>query len=518
MNSVRFMAEGAASIAKGFHEQAESGVISEDQAKDSARAAIGAIRYNGNEYLWVWTSNLISVVHANKGLVGKSGADIRDSDGVYVIRETVKGSQAIPPQFVRYGWPKSDGASPSEKIGYSIYFQPWDWVIGTGVYTDDLHSAFAQRMTVFGLAFAGVAAAALFFGGMLARSIRRPLDGIKTSMLQLADGNLDIEIAGTSRQDEIGDLGRAAQVLRDRSRDAARLAAEKETERTARDARGRTIDELTKAFDGQVSGVLALVGTVVSELETTATALSANSQQTNRQATTVATATEEASASVQTVATAAEELSSSIKEIARQVEQSSRIAQTASDEASRTNETVKGLATSSARIGDVVKLINDIASQTNLLALNATIEAARAGDAGKGFAVVAGEVKNLANQTAKATEEIGAQIGAVQASTEEAVAAIGAIVSRINEINQIAAAIAAAVEQQSAATGEIARNVQQAATGTQEVSANIGGVTQAAGETGAAASQLLSSTRSLARETSGLKDTVGTFLQGVRTA
>jgi len=520
MNSVRFIAESAGSIARGYYERAQRGEMSEDEAKERARFAIGAIRYNGSEYLWVWTSTLINEVHANKNLVGKSGADIRDSNGAYVIREVVKGAQATPPQFVRYGWPRTSAPqSPADdKIGYSVYFQPWDWVIGTGVLTDDLHSAFANRMMIFGLLVAAIAAIALFFGRRLARSISQPLESIKHTMLQLAEGDLDVEIVGANRPDEIGELGRAAVVWRDHSRQAAKLMAERTAEHVARETRARKIEELTNGFDSLVSGMLDGIAGDLAELETTAQAMTTNSIRASQQATTVASATEEATGSVQTVASAAEELASSIQEIARQVARSSQVSQAASNQADRTNQTVQSLVANSGRIGDVVRLINDIASQTNLLALNATIEAARAGEAGKGFAVVANEVKSLANQTSKATEEIGVQIGAVQTATEDAVSAIGDIVQRINEINHIAASIASAVEEQSAATGEIARNIHVAATGTQQVSAIIGEVKIAAADTGSAAQQVLSSSHSVAQEASHLKRSVEAFLGNVRKA
>jgi len=348
------------------------------------------------------------------------------------------------------------------------------------------------------------------------RHISVPIQDMTGAMRRLAAHDLLVDIPGVGRADEIGAMAEAVQVFKDNAIRADALTAEQEKERSAREVRSKTLEDMARRFDGSVSGVLDTVGGALSDLEKTARAMADISRKTSEQATTVAAASEEASTSVQTVASAAEELSSSIAEIARQVEQSSRVSQAASDEASHTNEMVLGLAETSTRIGDVVKLINDIASQTNLLALNATIEAARAGDAGKGFAVVANEVKSLANQTARATEEISSHIGAVQGATEQAVTAIGSIVSRIQEINEIASAIASAVEEQSAATAEIARNVQQAASGTQEVSATIGGVTRSATETGAAAEQVLVSSDTLSGGASQLKETVSNFLQGVR--
>jgi Methyl-accepting chemotaxis protein len=363
-----------------------------------------------------------------------------------------------------------------------------------------------------------VAALTVALGLVLRGAIATPITAMTGAMLKLAEGDKAVEIPARGRGDEIGAMAEAVQVFKDNAIRADRLAAEQETERKGREERARKIEGLTRGFDQTVTGVLQIVSGAATELEATAQSMTANADQTNRQATAVAAATEEASASVQTVASAAEELSSSIAEISRQVAHSTHLSRAASEEANRTDATMRGLADSSTRIGEVVSLINDIASQTNLLALNATIEAARAGEAGKGFAVVANEVKSLANQTARATGEIGTQVGAVQAASSEAVSAIAGIVARIEEINQIAAAIAAAVEEQSAATAEIARNVQQAAVGTSEVSSHIGGVTVSASETGSAASQVLSSARSLSQEASQLKSVVDGFLEGVRVA
>ncbi len=262
----------------------------------------------------------------------------------------------------------------------------------------------------------------------------------------------------------------------------------------------------------RVSGVVDAVSDSSSKLTATAQSMSATAEQTARQSSAVAAASEEASTNVQTVASAGEELSASISEIGRQVEQSTKTAARAVEEAKKTNDQVASLAAAASQIGEVVKLISDIAEQTNLLALNATIEAARAGEAGKGFAVVAAEVKSLANQTAKATEEISAKIGEMQAATGGSVEAIKAIATTIGQISEISTAIAAAVEEQSAATQEISRNVQQAAKGTQEVNANITGVTEGAGQTGVAAGQVLEAAEELSKQAATLRMEIDKFL------
>lgn len=269
-----------------------------------------------------------------------------------------------------------------------------------------------------------------------------------------------------------------------------------------------------KKLADTVSEVTESVASAANELQATAQSMSNSANRTSEQSTTVAAAAEEASANVQTVAAAAEQLAASLTEVGRQVSESAAISQTAVGEVERTNVEVEGLSSASQRIGEVVTLIEDIAAQTNLLALNATIEAARAGDAGKGFAVVAAEVKNLAGQTAKATEEIGSQITSIQTATSGAVSAIQGIGSTITQINGIATEIAAAVEEQSAATQEIARNVQQASEGTQDVSQNIVEVQMTANETGESANMLLGAAGELSEGATRLKDEVEKFMQG----
>jgi methyl-accepting chemotaxis protein len=271
-------------------------------------------------------------------------------------------------------------------------------------------------------------------------------------------------------------------------------------------------------FEMSVKGVVDAVASAATELQASSQSMSATAEETSRQSMTVAAASEEATANVQTVASAAEELSASVMEISRQVSKSVQIAGAAVTEAKKTDATVQGLATAAQKIGDVVKLISDIAGQTNLLALNATIEAARAGEAGKGFAVVASEVKNLANQTARATDEITAQIGAIQSATNEAVEAIRTIASTISEMNQISTAISAAVEEQGATTKEIARNVAQAAEGSANVAETISGVSRAASETGSSAGQVLNASGELSVQAERLRREVDNFLGSVRSA
>ncbi|MBW8708375.1 MAG: MCP four helix bundle domain-containing protein [Alphaproteobacteria bacterium] len=355
-------------------------------------------------------------------------------------------------------------------------------------------------------------------GWMIVSGISTPIRAMTGAMSRLAQHDLTTEINGIGRKDEVGQMAAAVQVFKTSMIDADRLKAEQEEAQRVTAARSAVVDRLTRDFDIKVQGVVQTVASQATQMQASAQSMSATAEETTKQASAVAAASEEGAANVQTVASATEELSTSISEISRQVAHSSQIAANAVTESAKANEMVQGLLNASQKIGEIVALINEIADQTNLLALNATIEAARAGEAGKGFAVVAAEVKNLATQTSKATDDIRAQITGVQGATQDAVNAIGSISKTIGEIDQISTAIAAAVEQQGAATQEIARNVEEAAKGTQEVSSNIGGVTDAANSTGAVASQVLASARSLSEQSGELRTLVQTFLTEVKAA
>jgi methyl-accepting chemotaxis protein len=355
-------------------------------------------------------------------------------------------------------------------------------------------------------------------GAWLVTGVSRPISRMAGVMRRLAQHDTAVAIFGRDRSDEIGAMADAMQVFKQNMLEGDALAAMRSAEQAVKEQHTLRLTELLEEFEKRLAGTVATVATAAQALTVTAESMSSSAVETNQQASTVATASEAASSGVQTVAAAAEELSVSIAEISRQVTQSARIAEKAVDDARRTDTIVHALAEGAQKIGQVVSLISDIAGRTNLLALNATIEAARAGEAGKGFAVVASEVKSLASQTARATEDIGAQITQLQGSTQEAVEAIRGITGVIQEMGAIATTIAAAVEQQGAATAEIARTTEHTAGSTRDVSLSIAAVTLAARSTGSAAAQVLTEAGGLANQAEVLRGEVDTFVAAVQAA
>ena len=377
--------------------------------------------------------------------------------------------------------------------------------------------AFATKI-MLALGVLTLVGSVLFVWLYVGRNILRRIRGLQRSMQLLSDGDLETEVYQSRQRDEIAAMANSLQVFRESMVEARALTADQDKDRVAKSERASRMEARIVEFESTVRNALDSLQSAAGSMQTTAQSMSATADQSSALVSAVASAAEETSVNVQTVSSGTEQLSSSISEIGRQVVTSAEIARKAVEEAGATDATMQGLADNAARISVVVDLIQTIASQTNLLALNATIEAARAGEAGRGFAVVASEVKSLANQTAKATDEIRQQIVSMQTVTNSAVGAIRNISNTISKINDVTTAIAAAVEEQGAATREIARNIQHAAGGTSEVSSNIVGVSSASSEAGTAAGEVLSASGALRREADVLRAEIDAFLENIRAA
>jgi methyl-accepting chemotaxis protein len=514
---VRNLSEIARDTVTSVYERGKAGEFDEFAARAMAKEQLRNVRYAKGEYFFIYAQDGTNVLLPPRPeREGTNLMDMKDTNGVPFIRALIDAAKRGG-DVVFYQFPRAGSDVAVDKISYAVGFEPWGWMIGTGIYIDDVDAEFHAIALRFGLIFLVVTAAAVALVVALSRSIGGGIVRLVEVAERLAAHDFAVAVPGLERNDEIGQLAKAVVVLRDGVAEADRLKAEQEAMKNRAEAERRAgLLTVADGFEGSVKRVAEIITSAAGQLERAAQTVSGSVDSAGTQAASVAAAAEQASANVATVATAAEELSASIQEISRQVQQSSTISTDAVREAEHTNDLVRGLADSAHRIGEVVGMITDIASQTNLLALNATIEAARAGDAGKGFAVVANEVKSLATQTGKATEEIAVQIGAVQAATQEAVNAIHAIVGTIQRINEIGGGIAAAVEQQGAATQEIARNVGQAAAGTAEVTSYLNQLTMATAEAGEAASGMMTATHALSTEATTLRSEVDGFLAGIR--
>ncbi len=460
----------------------------------------------------------VTYVHANPKYINVNRWDFKDSTGKLLIQDIVRAARAGG-GFVEYKVPRAGGGIELPKMSYVGAYGSGDKMLAiqAGVYVDDIDAVVYQRAlwaSMGGLAGLIVAALVAFW---LGRGIVAPLDRTCAVMDELTKGNLAFEVPYTGRKNEIGRMARSLQIFKDHLAESERARSEQEqSKQQAAEERRTVLARIADEFERSIGGVIQTTASAAGELQTSAQSMSSIVSGTSDQSSKVAAAAEQTAKNVQMVSASAEQLSSSIQEIAKQVTQSSSIAQNAVGQATRTEAMVDRLVHASQKIGEVMALIQTIAGQTNLLALNATIEAARAGEAGRGFSVVASEVKNLANQTSKATDEISAHVASIQGITAETRGAIDGISTTLSEISAIMSGIEVDTSQQRNATQDISKSVQEAARGTLDVSNHIAQITSTSSETGRLATEARDAAGDLSQQAETLKREVDAFIVSVK--
>ena len=505
-------------IFKRHYARVKNGEVSSEEAFDKALREIETLRYGSNGYYVMLSYKGIVVGHGPKPkLIGVDMYNVADANGVLFTKELVTVAQNPEGGVVNYLFPLPGGDKPVRKMVYSKGFAPWKVALSAGAYLDDVDATYWANMRTLLSSAAAILAVIVLVSVVVALSIVRPMKAITEAMRALSNGNLDVKIFYKERTDEIGDMSRALRVFRNNAREKAELSEQQAELKAKSEAEQRQM-LLTMAdqFDDGVQGILNEVSQAMSKLSSETDTLADRAKENTNRAGQISTAMGQATTNVANVAGASEEMTCSLTEIATQVDLSSNVSKTAVDEVQKATEVVATLSDASQAIGKIVSLIQDIAEQTNLLALNATIEAARAGEAGKGFAVVASEVKELASQTGKATDEISSQINSIQSNISNAVEVISHVESTIDKISGISSAIAAAVEEQGVASGEISSNITRAASFSQEVSDNAEILKNLAGDNGQSASAMSKNAHELQDQFDNLLNQVEVFLSSIR--
>ncbi|MEH6631061.1 MAG: cache domain-containing protein [Halopseudomonas aestusnigri] len=519
---LKHIIEAAINLSDGFYKRSQDGEMSEEAAQKAALTAINGIRYGDGDYLWVNDMDSVMIMHSVKSsLDGKDLSKLEDTNGKMIFPAFISAIKASKTGggYVDYLWPKPGQEDPVEKLSYVQHYKNWGWVIGTGVYMDDFNADLeGQTQLLIGI-MAAVFIITIIISTSVTLSITRPLRRMTKAMMDLANGDIHTEIPQPKFNDEIKDMAEAMEVFHGNALERERLQQEQEQQqRKAHEEKQTMLAELATNFEQSVGALTQKVADGAVQSSAGAQEMAAVASATSEEASGIVEVCQVASRSVNAVTNASQQLTSSIEEIDTRVQESSSVATEAVSQIKKTNEEVEGLSEAARKIGDVVGLISDIAEQTNLLALNATIEAARAGEAGKGFAVVASEVKSLATQTAKATEEISEQVASMQNATGSAVDAIKGIQNIITQIDEISGSISESVGRQNQVTHEIAQNVQEASYSTGQVTDTVDRVRSTAENASAAAQAVEGMIVQMTDHVDLLGKEVEAFLSKVRVA